>query len=82
MKLCHSIRPPVCTHLLRSIRELFDVKLVIKVSPDQKVVDSGAEPDKRIGEAEDHHLLVLVLPPAVGAVLADRFYHSGRGRTR
>lgn len=64
--------------LLRSLRELFNAELFIKVSPDQKVVYSGAKPDKRIRDADNHHLLVLVLSAAVGAVRADRCYHSGR----
>lgn len=59
------------TDLLGSLCELFDAELVVKVSSDQKVVDSSPEPDEGIGDPNHHHLLLLGQPIPLGAVRTD-----------
>lgn len=67
----------VFSHLLRSLRELLDAELFIKVSPDQKAAYSGSEPDEGIWDAERENLLNLLRAAAVGAVRADWCCHGG-----
>lgn len=66
------------TDLLRSLCELFDVELFVKVRFDQKVVYSSAQPDERIWDPNNDHFLVLFQTIPVGAIRTGRCYHRGR----
>lgn len=66
------------TDLLRSLCELFDIELFVKVRFDQKVVYSSAQPDERIWDPNNDHFLVLFQTIPVGAIRTGRCYHRGR----
>lgn len=56
-------------NLFRSLCELLNAELFVKVGSDQKVVDPGPEPDERVRDADHHHLrlrVVLITLRAVG----------------
>lgn len=66
------------TDLLRSLCELFDIELFVKIRFDQKVVYSSAQPDERIWDSNNHHFLVLFQIIPVGAIRTGRCYHRER----
>lgn len=66
------------TDLLRSLCELFDIELFVKVRFDQKVVYSSAQPDERIWDPNNYHFLVLFQTIPVRGIRTGRCYHRRR----